>query len=138
MTWDLLLLDERRRKSSATKHKTDGRNVFDNDYTRMIMSSHVRRLQNKTQVFPLDDNDFVRTRLTHSMEVSNFARSLGQNVEMALIEAGKLDERHKGEIPSILMTAGLLHDIGNPAFGHFGENCIREYVGKYISKKKFR
>jgi len=119
--WQTLLNPKRFRKHTTGRKLYDERNEFENDYTRIILSPHFRRLQDKTQVFPYDDTDFVRTRLTHSLEVSSFARSLGLSVEKKLIEDKKLSQELSGHIPSILATAGLIHDIGNPPFGHFGE-----------------
>jgi dGTPase len=114
-------------ESSVKKDDTDGRNPFQNDYARMILSSHIRRLQNKAQVFPLEKNDFVRNRLTHSLEVSYFAKGLGLGVEKYLLDKKILDEEKTGYIPAILEVAGLIHDIGNPPFGHFGEQIIQNY-----------
>ena len=133
MIWEKLLEPTRFRKSRVIKEITDARNPFENDYSRIILSPHVRRLQNKAQVFPLDDTDFTRTRLTHSLEVSNFAKGLGLGVEKELINKKKLDINYKGYIPAILSTAGLLHDIGNPPFGHFGEDTIKKFFTEYFS-----
>lgn len=109
---------------------TDLRSEFEKDYHRIIGSASFRRLQDKTQVFPLDQSDFIRTRLTHSLEVSSFAKSLGQNIAENIISQKK-DEQFtsdmKEDICNILSCAGLIHDIGNPPFGHFGEVSIREW-----------
>ncbi len=113
----------------------DGRNSFENDYSRIVLSSYVRRMQDKAQVFPLAQNDFVRTRLTHSMEVSCFAKGLGLGVEKFMLSHGLLDEWQQNFIPSILETAGLVHDIGNPPFGHFGEESIRSFFRKLKADK---
>jgi dGTPase len=125
--WDTLLAPQRFRESSTVKDSTDNRNPFENDYSRIVLSPHFRRLQDKAQVFPYDESDFVRTRLTHSMEVSTFAKGLGLGVENELRERGELQENTRGHISSILSTAGLIHDIGNPPFGHFGEECVRSF-----------
>lgn len=122
-----LLSSERLRPSTVSKKCNDLRNPFDNDYSRMVLSSYVRRLQDKAQVFPLEKSDFVRTRLTHSLEVSCFARSLGLGVEAELLTRGEIAPEEQGYIPSILQTAGLIHDIGNPPFGHFGEAAISRF-----------
>lgn len=74
------------RESSVKKDPTDGRNPFDSDYSRIVLSSHFRRLQDKAQVFPLERSDFIRTRLTHSLEVACFARGLGLGVEKHLLK----------------------------------------------------
>ena len=125
--WEKLLQNKRFRNTRSSIIDNDARNHFDNDYSRIILSPHFRRLQDKAQVFPYDDSDFVRTRLTHSIEVSCFARSLGLAVEKRLYELKELPEKSLGYIPSLLSTAGLLHDIGNPPFGHFGETCIQDF-----------
>lgn len=132
--WDSLLCTKRFRPSGITKHLYDGRNEFENDFTRIILSPHFRRLQDKAQVFPYDDSDFVRTRLTHSLEVSNFAHSLGLSVETKLSKKGLYPSKLKGQLSSLLATAGLCHDIGNPPFGHFGEECIQTFF-KSVSKE---
>ena len=108
----------------------DLRNEFEKDYHRVLSSPSFRRLQDKTQVFPLEKNDFVRTRLTHSIEVSSFAKSLGQSIADEILK--KRMNKNFGNkdvvaITNILATAGLLHDIGNPPFGHFGEDTIRAW-----------
>lgn len=118
------------RKSSSKPDDTDGRTPYDSDYSRIILSSHFRRLQDKAQVFPLEKSDFVRTRLTHSMEVSCFAKGLGLGVEKYLLEKEIIEEKQIRFIPTILEVAGLIHDVGNPPFGHFGEEVIRTYFEK--------
>ena len=104
-----------------------------NDYSRLMMSPAVRRMKDKTQVFTMDDSDFVRTRLTHSLEVANIAKLLGLGVEDAL---SKLKNSRKQitfpniqdfHIPQILEVAALVHDIGNPPYGHFGEKTIQNF-----------
>lgn len=112
-----------------------GWNPFDSDFSRITMSAPFRRLQDKAQVFPLEPNDFVRTRLTHSIEVSSLARSLGVKVETWLLEKKYIEKDQIGHIPSILATASLAHDIGNPPFGHFGEECVRKFFKK--NKEKY-
>lgn len=122
-----MISPRRFRESSSTKDKTDGRNPFENDLTRVTLSSHFRRLQDKAQVFPLEKSDFVRTRLTHSIEVACFARGLGLGVEQKLLRDNIIREKEIGYIPAILEVAGLVHDVGNPPFGHFGEEVIRDF-----------
>lgn len=121
------------RKTSVEKDSTDGRNPFESDLSRVTLSSHFRRLQDKAQVFPLEQCDFVRTRLTHSIEVACFARGLGLGVEKYLLENGIINPDVKGHIPTILEVAGLIHDVGNPPFGHFGEEVIRAYFSRLES-----
>lgn len=136
MNWNQLLSDKR---SGITRAKSprDLRTEFQRDYHRIVGSASFRRLQDKTQVFPLDKSDFVRTRLTHSLEVASFAKSLGQTV-FAYIEERSLDPQVNSDVReavcSILECAGLLHDIGNPPFGHFGEDSIRDWFRRRLSK----
>ena len=80
MEWERLLSVQRERGSSGRRRSTDLRSEFEKDYHRIIGSASFRRLQDKTQVFPLDKSDFIRTRLTHSLEVASFGKSLGQNI----------------------------------------------------------
>lgn len=131
MEWEQLLSTKRSRGGSGKYPRSaDLRSEFEKDYHRIIGSASFRRLQDKTQVFPLDKSDFIRTRLTHSLEVSSFAKSLGQNIGENIIcykkDAG-FTPRMKEDICNILQCAGLIHDIGNPPFGHFGETAIREW-----------
>lgn len=135
--WKKLLKPERFRKSSVIKNTLDYRNPFQNDHSRIVVSSPFRRLQDKAQVFPLDRSDFTRTRLTHSLEVSNFAKGLGLGVEGELIKHGKLSNDNRGHIPEILATAGLVHDIGNPPFGHFGEDVIKSFFIKLFNSNTY-
>jgi dGTPase len=137
-TWEKLLDPKTFRPRSDIK-SVDGRDPFENDYGRLISSSAVRRLQDKTQVFPLEKSDFIRTRLTHSLEVSSIGRSIGKTVEKYLFEEKKLDsEKYYGHIPSLLATIGLIHDVGNPPFGHFGETAIQTFFKDYFSIKENR
>ncbi len=133
MEWKYLLCPDRIRDSKGRPGSGDLRTEFEKDYHRIIGSASFRRLQDKTQVFPLDRSDFIRTRLTHSLEVSSFARSLGQNVSEMILQQVK-DESflpsYKADVCDILQCAGLLHDIGNPPFGHFGETVIRDWFRK--------
>lgn len=135
--WKALLRPKRFRKRSALE-SFDARNPFDDDYYRIVTSPSFRRLQDKTQVFPLEQSDYIRTRLTHSIEVSNIGRSIGLSVENRLIQEGKLNKEHTGLISSLLAVVGLVHDIGNPPFGHFGEDSIQHFFLKYFSDKKNR
>ncbi len=140
MEWKNLLC-EKRQSSSKGSNKNDLRNEFQKDYHRIICSASFRRLQDKTQVFPLDKSDFVRTRLTHSLEVASFAKTLGQTAFQYLIDNNKDEEltpEIKEKVCSILECAGLLHDIGNPPFGHFGEDSIRNWFKNNLSKIEFK
>ncbi len=136
MKWQELLCPLRpasyRRPAGKSR---DLRSEFEKDYHRIIGSSAFRRLQDKTQVFPLDKSDFIRTRLTHSLEVSSFAKSLGQNIASYLLQNEKdegFPEEMKSVVGDILQCAGLIHDIGNPPFGHFGEEAIRAWFLKKL------
>lgn len=142
---NLYLCEERRRKTSEAKKSLDGRTAFDNDYSRIVNSSFMRRLQDKAQVFPLKEGDFVRSRLTHSLEVSHFGHSMGLSISKYLIENSrkklgkneeilKLKQSEIGKISGILSTAGLVHDLGNPPFGHFGETIIKEHFNELFKK----
>jgi len=131
MEWSKLLSPRRRGEYGKKKTSgTDLRSEFEKDYHRIIGSASFRRLQDKTQVFPLDKSDFIRTRLTHSLEVSSLAKSLGQNISEHIIRNhmdSQFGYKTKEDISDILQCAGLIHDIGNPPFGHFGEEAIREW-----------
>ena len=109
--------------SIASRPETDPRTPFESDYSRVLLSAPLRRLQDKAQVYPLAENDFVRTRLTHSIEVSRFAKDMGRGIEELLYKKGLLDaDIHQARwISSILEVVGLVHDIGNPPFGHTTE-----------------
>ena len=131
--WDTLLDDKRFREKSRT-NGNDARNPFENDYGRLISSPPIRRLQDKTQVFPLEKSDYIRTRLTHSLEVSYMASSIGQSFEKFLINKKRLNKKKLGYIPSLLRVAGLVHDLGNPSFGHFGEEAFKTFFKKHFKK----
>lgn len=144
MEWKKLLSEERSRNTGKVKgdyKSADLRSEFEKDYHRIIGSASFRRLQDKTQVFPLDKSDFIRTRLTHSLEVSSFAKSLAQNIGENILTYKKdssFTPRMKEDICNIVQCAGLIHDIGNPPFGHFGEITIREWFQKNLDKKEFK
>ena len=135
MNWNELLSGDRIRGFNKSTTTRDLRTEFEKDYHRIIGSASFRRLQDKTQVFPLDKSDYIRTRLTHSLEVSSFARSLGQNVGEKIILEKKdasFTMQMKEDICAILQCAGLLHDIGNPPFGHFGETVIQDWFKEHL------
>lgn len=127
MDWSSLLSNHRRGKAPARHDQS--RSAFDQDYDRIIFSHPFRRLQDKTQVHPLPDDDFVHTRLTHSLEVSSVGRSLGKSVGKVLLERHrqKLSEFSIHDLGAIVGAAALCHDIGNPPFGHSGEKAISEF-----------
>lgn len=143
MNWKQLLSPVRSRGivSPIVKRQTDLRSEFEKDYHRIIGSASFRRLQDKTQVFPLDKSDFIRTRLTHSLEVSSFGKSLGQNIGENIIAYKRDPEftvQMKEDICNILQCAGLIHDIGNPPFGHFGETIIREWFENNLPVMEYK
>ncbi|WP_424973484.1 dGTP triphosphohydrolase [Dinoroseobacter sp. S124A] len=134
--WSLFLCDKRfagllnRPKSSGGPEPLDFaasqfRLPQERDHDRILFSTPFRRMGDKTQVFPLESIESIRTRLTHSYEVANLARSLG--VEIAVSLADKLPEDALRKIPALLAAVGLAHDIGNPPFGHQGEYAIRSW-----------
>ncbi|MBR6969019.1 MAG: deoxyguanosinetriphosphate triphosphohydrolase [Ruminococcus sp.] len=140
MNWKKLLCEKRRRSYSTTAVSSDMRNEFQRDYHRIIGSASFRRLQDKTQVFPLDRGDFVRTRLTHSLEVSSFAKSLGQMIFRYILNNDMDPELEASDIEkicSVLECAGLVHDIGNPPFGHFGEDYVRDWFRRNLQVMEF-
>ena len=140
MDWQTLLCDDRIR-SYRKQSSTDLRTEFEKDYHRIIGSASFRRLQDKTQVFPLDRSDFIRTRLTHSLEVSSLAKSLGQNISESIrtiIRDETFTPEHKAAVCDILQCAGLIHDIGNPPFGHFGETAIQDWFKKNLEQLTFK
>ncbi len=140
MEWSTLLCSDRIRQHSGNRASSDLRTEFEKDYHRIIGSASFRRLQDKTQVYPLDHSDFVRTRLTHSLEVSSFCNSLGQNISRKILNEIKdpgFKPENQADVCDILQCAGLLHDIGNPPFGHFGEDSIRNWFQQNLPKIKY-
>jgi len=129
MNWTQLLSTKRFGMEDYHEHRADDRSEFQRDYDRLIFSAPFRRMQNKTQVFPLPGSVFVHNRLTHSLEVACVGRSLGVNVAHQLkskgVEAPFLDD-----IGSIVSAACLAHDMGNPPFGHSGEKAIATYFSE--------
>lgn len=127
MNWPELLCARRLGDKSAGR-ADPSRSPFQVDSDRIIFSSAFRRLQDKTQVFPLADNDYVRTRLTHSLEVASVGRSLGARVGDAICKKHfPGGEIHASDIGAIVSAASLAHDLGNPPFGHSGEDAIRHW-----------
>src|SRR5665213_51423 len=120
---------------------TDNRSEIERDYDRILFSTPVRRMADKTQVFPLEKNESVRSRLTHSHEVSNLARSIGMSIAYgkigkkitAELNGDESQERVQRDVPAMLAAIGLAHDLGNPPFGHQGEIAIRNW---FDSKKE--
>lgn len=134
MDWKQYLSSERLRKSGITPEKrrenNDFRTDIESDFGRVIFSSACRRLHDKTQVFPLTTDDNIHSRLTHSMEVMN----IGQSFVFTLSESEEF-KKHTGldditilrDLAAALKVACLVHDIGNPPFGHFGEDSLQNY-----------
>ena len=129
MNWEQLLSGKRFGMEEYHERKHE-RTDFQRDYDRLIFSSPFRRLQNKTQVFPLPGSIFVHNRLTHSLEVSCVGRSLGNNVAKGLMLKYPEGSVNFPEIGSIVSAACLAHDMGNPPFGHSGERAISAYFSE--------
>ena len=144
MNWQQLYSPLRTGSSARSTSDPSGiRTSFLRDYDRIIFSSAFRRLQNKTQVFPLPGPVFVHNRLTHSLEVASVGRSLGKAVGDAIAEkhAGNgenFKEFYKYELPSVIAAGCLAHDIGNPPFGHSGEDAIRNFFRSLQGEAKAR
>ena len=140
MSWDKLITAKRFGMEEFHDERIHTRTDFQRDYDRLIFSAPFRRLQNKTQVFPLPGSIFVHNRLTHSLEVSCVGRSLGTNVAVALASkyAGTPAEEKLPHMGSIVAAACLAHDLGNPPFGHSGERAIATYFseGKGLALKE--
>ena len=150
MEWNTLICDKRvatdkfKEPQEWKDHPID---EFEKDYKNIISNSAFRRLQDKTQVFPLDKSDFVRTRLTHSIEVSTIANQLWHMIYNGIKEGKyikdnfkkfKMEELEPEKVTNILMCSGLLHDLGNPPFGHFGEVVIGDWFKQKFEDKTFK
>lgn len=118
---------KRKPKKEGEKSLKEVRTETERDYDRILFSTPVRRLADKTQVFPLERNDSIRTRLTHSHEVANLARSIGVDLAFNHNVFTSLGDDSKRNIPAMLGAIGLAHDLGNPPFGHQGEEAIRSW-----------
>lgn len=127
MNWSQLLS---RKRLGTSDHSTSSatRTDFQRDLDRIVFSSAFRRMQDKTQIFPLSKIDYVRTRLTHSLESSSVGRSLGTLVGEQIISRHGLTENEASDFGDICAAACLAHDIGNPPFGHSGEDAIRHWA----------
>ncbi|MES5132407.1 dGTP triphosphohydrolase [Hoylesella timonensis] len=140
MKWQTLISNKRFGQELKHAERHDDRSEFKRDYDRLIFSAPFRRLQNKTQVFPLPGSIFVHNRLTHSLEVASVGMSLGMDVSTLLCERhpelrGTLFE----QIGTIVSAACLAHDMGNPPFGHSGERAIQTFftegAGNYLQSR---
>jgi dGTPase len=136
MKWTTLFSERRLGDKKGIGIQSSDRSNFEKDYDRVVFSSAFRRLQDKTQVIPLPESDFVHTRLTHSLEVSCVGRSLGKKVGENIIKKYKLDNIVSvSDFSAIVATACLSHDLGNPPFGHSGESAISNYFKNGNGKK---
>ena len=139
MNWNTLISAKRFGLEEFHQERHENRSEFQRDYDRLVFSAPFRRLQNKTQVFPLPGSIFVHNRLTHSLEVSCVGRSLGTNVAKAILaRQPELQNSYLPEIGSIVSAACLAHDLGNPPFGHSGERAISTFFseGKGMALKE--
>lgn len=131
MDWNTLISAKRFGLEEFHEERIENRSEFQRDYDRLVFSAPFRRLQNKTQVFPLPGSIFVHNRLTHSLEVSCVGRSLGNDVSKALLARHPhLQNSFLLEIGSIVSAACLAHDLGNPPFGHSGERAISTFFSE--------
>ena len=140
MDWIQLISNCRLGQESRHLERHDDRTEFKRDYDRLIFSAPFRRLQNKTQVFPLPGSVFVHNRLTHSLEVASVGMSLGNDVARHLCRRdASLADTLVAEIGQIVATACLAHDLGNPPFGHSGEKAIQTFFtegkGAYLQER---
>lgn len=137
MNWQQLISSKRLGQEYRHLERRDDRSEFKRDYDRLIFSAPFRRMQNKTQVFPLPGSIFVHNRLTHSLEVASVGMSLGNDAARMLTQRHpELKDTLFQEIGTIVSTACLAHDMGNPPFGHSGEKAIQTFFtegkGMYV------
>lgn len=131
MNWKQLISATRLGQESRHIERHDERSEFKRDYDRLIFSAPFRRMQNKTQVFPLPGSIFVHNRLTHSLEVASVGMSLGNDVAHRLtLRHPELRDTLFQEAGTITATACLAHDMGNPPFGHSGEKAIQTFFSE--------
>jgi dGTPase len=135
MIWTQLLSYQRLNQKADLSEAT--RSAFEQDYDRIIFSHPFRRLQDKTQVHPLPEHDFVHTRLTHSLEVSSVGRSLGRRVGEVLIQRHEdLSKKFSShDFGTVVASASLAHDLGNPPFGHSGEDGLSDFFIHHEGQK---
>ncbi|MDP2283770.1 MAG: dNTP triphosphohydrolase [Pseudohongiella sp.] len=143
LKWDKLLNHTRLADlhgKTETMETGIGRTEIERDYDRILFATPTRRLADKTQVFPLEENDSVRTRLTHSHEVSNLARSIGVRLAFDNAEevfgSGHEVLRVTRTVPPLLAAVGLAHDLGNPPFGHQGEDAIQAWFKRNLPEEQ--
>jgi len=136
MEWTQLISNKRFGQEHKHAERHDDRSEFKRDYDRLIFSSAFRRLQNKTQVFPLPGSIFVHNRLTHSLEVASVGMSLGNDISRRIIQKRlELKDTLFEEIGTIVSAACLAHDLGNPPFGHSGEKAIQTFFSEGAGQK---
>lgn len=140
MNWKQLISNKRLGQESRHAIRHDDRSEFKRDYDRLIFSAPFRRMQNKTQVFPLPGSIFVHNRLTHSLEVASVGMSLGNDVAHCVMKTRpELSDTLFTQIGTIVSTACLAHDMGNPPFGHSGEKAIQTFFtegkGAYLKDR---
>jgi dGTPase len=131
MNWSRLINCTR---AGSADHPVGDRTEFEDDLSRVVFSTPVRRLQDKTHVFPLEAHDSVRTRLTHSLEVSSVARDLSQAACRRL--ADRIPQQYSPAVATIAASCALLHDIGNPPFGHAGEKAIQDWFSRKLTEDR--
>ena len=136
MEWKQLISNKRFGQEHKHAERHDDRSEFKRDYDRLIFSSAFRRLQNKTQVFPLPGSIFVHNRLTHSLEVASVGMSIGNDISRHVIrKRPELKDTLIEEIGTIVSAACLAHDLGNPPFGHSGEKAIQTFFSEGPGQK---
>ena len=136
MEWKQLISNKRFGQEHKHAERHDDRSEFKRDYDRLIFSSAFRRLQNKTQVFPLPGSIFVHNRLTHSLEVASVGMSIGNDISRHVIRKRReLKDTLVEEIGTIVSAACLAHDLGNPPFGHSGEKAIQTFFSEGPGQK---
>ena len=136
MEWKQLISNKRFGQEHKHAERHDDRSEFKRDYDRLIFSSAFRRLQNKTQVFPLPGSIFVHNRLTHSLEVASVGMSIGNDISRRVIQKRpELKDTLVEEIGTIVSAACLAHDLGNPPFGHSGEKAIQTFFSEGAGQK---
>lgn len=128
MEWTTLLSRERLHDRKYVAQAN--RSIFTQDYDRIVFSEPFRRLANKTQVQPLYENDHVHHRLIHSIEVGSVGRSLAMAIGQWLVDQGIIEAGEENSLANIVQAACAAHDIGNPPFGHSGENAIGDWFSE--------
>jgi dGTPase len=138
MNW-IQLLSSQRAGTKPTSFEAS-RSAFEQDYDRIIFSHPFRRLQDKTQVHPLPEHDFVHTRLTHSLEVSSVGRSLGRKAGEVIVQRHPdlKDKFTLFDFGAVVAAASLAHDLGNPPFGHAGEDSLSDFFLEHPYGKSFQ